>query len=162
VFDTSVKTAPPAVRTADPLADRLAANGDADRPGTWKPGVLVVDDERIVRTVLSASLQQDGFAVWQAASGAEACEVYRREGKNIALVLLDLHMPGLSGPQTLHQLQQIDAGVCCCFMSGNIGNYTEEGLRQLGALAVIPKPFRLDEVAQLLWQVVGGSGRWKS
>src|SRR3954470_11871134 len=68
-------------------------------------GVLVVDDEECVRDVLDAMLRQQGFAVWLAADGWEALEVYRLHLAAIDLVLLDVRMPGLDGPATLTALR---------------------------------------------------------
>lgn len=115
-----------------------------------KYGVLVIDDEESVRGVLRIVLRQQGFTVWSAADGQEAIELYRCQALNIHLVLLDVRMPGKDGPQTLAALQQINPHLRCCFMSGDMGNYTAEGLLALGAVAFFRKPFRLHEVAQEL------------
>ena len=96
-------------------------------------GILVVDDDATVRTMLDIGLRHHGFAVWLAAGGQEAVEVFRRHGQAIDIVLLDVRMPGLDGPQTLAALQQIDPRVRCCFMSGESGGYNSETLLTLGA-----------------------------
>jgi CheY-like chemotaxis protein len=117
-------------------------------------GILVVDDEAGVRGVLDAGLRQRGFTVWLADSGREALQLYRRHRGAIDVVLLDVRMPDLDGPQTLAALRELHPHVRCCFMSGDPCSHTAEGLRDLGAAAVLPKPFRLDEVAQVLRDVV--------
>jgi len=116
-------------------------------------GILVVDDEWTVRAVLSVVLREKGFALWLAANGQEAVDLYRRCHETIDVVLLDVLMPGRDGPQTLAALQEINPRVRCCFMSGDLGRYTERELRDLGAAAVIQKPFRVAEVAQMLWEL---------
>jgi CheY-like chemotaxis protein len=117
-------------------------------------GILVVDDEPAIRTLLQAALPRYGFQVFVAASGPEALAVYREHRAEIAAVLLDVLMPGADGPQTLRTLRAIDPHVRCCFMSGNLGDYTEEELLHLGAAQVFPKPFRLLDVVQTLKQSV--------
>jgi CheY-like chemotaxis protein len=62
------------------------------------------------------------------------------------MVLMDVRMPGLDGLLTLGELRQFDPDVRCCFMSGDLGGYTEQRLRDSGAAAVFHKPFHLDEV----------------
>jgi CheY-like chemotaxis protein len=119
------------------------------------PGILVVDDDAAVRFLLDVGLQQYGFAVWQAGDGQEAVEVYQQERSEIDLVLLDVRMPRLDGPQTLAALLRLNPQICCCFMTGHAGSYTHDGLRQLGAALVIPKPFQLAELAQILAKLVG-------
>jgi CheY-like chemotaxis protein len=115
-----------------------------------KCGILVADDEAWVRGVLDIGMRREGFAVWLAANGYEALEMYRRQRETIDAVLLDIRMPGLDGPQTLAALQELNPQIRCCFMSGDLGDYTESELHDLGAAAFFPKPFHLAEVAQVL------------
>jgi CheY-like chemotaxis protein len=113
-------------------------------------GILVVDDEAEVRELLAAALRQPGFMVWLAAGGDEAIELYCQHEPEISVVLLDVRMPGVDGPQTLSALQQLNAQVRCFFMSGDTGLYTEGELLKLGAVGFLRKPFRLDEILPLL------------
>lgn len=119
-------------------------------------GVLVVDDEEKVRNVLNITIRQAGFRVWPAPDGREALELYRRHHDEIDLVLLDVRMPHLDGPQTWAALQEMNACVHCCFMSGDLGNYAEQKLRNQGAVAVFHKPFRPSEVVRTLLKLVVG------
>jgi len=131
----------------------LAESPEAPHATPRAYGVLVVDDEGALRGLLNVGMRQEGFAVWLAANSREALDLYRRHRETIDLVLLDVLMPGLDGPQTLAALQELNPQIRCCFMSGNLGGYTEERLRGLGAAAVLQKPFRLAEAAQLLRQL---------
>jgi two-component system, OmpR family, response regulator len=145
------------------VTDHAVGIAEQVRPATAHPGsgpprprgVLVVDDQEPVRRVLSAGMWSHGFAVWLAAGGAEAVEVYRRHRDLIDVVLLDVQMPGLDGPATLAALRETNPGVCCCFMTGDSGRYTEQTLAGLGAVAVFRKPLRLREVAQQLVRLAG-------
>jgi CheY-like chemotaxis protein len=119
----------------------------------------VVDDEAYLRGMLNTGMRQQGFAVWLAASGPEALELYRRHHETIHVTLLDVHMPGLDGPQTLLELQQVNPQIRCCFLSGDPGSYTEGQLCTLGAVAVFRKPFRPDELALALWELAGEAER---
>jgi CheY-like chemotaxis protein len=132
-------------------ADRLSPE-DTLVPAR-KYGILAVDDEEGVRGVLGIGLRQLGFAVWLAAGGREALDLYRRHREAIDVVLLDVRMPSPDGPQTLAALQELNPRIRCCFLSGDLGGYTEERLRNLGAATVLDKPFRLAEIAQALWDV---------
>jgi CheY-like chemotaxis protein len=117
-------------------------------------GVLIVDDETGVRTVLDIGLRHLGLAVWQAAGGREAAEVFRRQ-PHIHLALLDVRMPDLDGPDTLQILRGLDPTLPCCFMTGYAGKYSDEDLRALGAVHVFRKPFDLDEIGRVLHDLVG-------
>jgi CheY-like chemotaxis protein len=120
-------------------------------------GLLVVDDEEFIRDVLDRAMKQQGFTVWLAACGQEAINLYRRHSQTIDLVLLDVRMPGKDGPQTLAALQEVNTQVRCCFMSGDLGSYDEWQLCKLGAARVIRKPFRLAEMAEMLWELAGSA-----
>ena len=66
-------------------------------------GVLVVDDEASIRTVLRGYLEADGFEVTEAASGELALQIVRT--KDIEVVLLDVMMPVMDGLETLRQIR---------------------------------------------------------
>ncbi len=123
-----------------------------------RPGVLVVDDEACVRELLRVALRPRGFDVWLAASGQEAVELYGRHRDKVVAALLDVRMPGLSGPETLKALRQIDPQLRCSFMTGDPGNdQTREWLQQSG-LPVLAKPFELEKLAQVLHSLARGDG----
>jgi CheY-like chemotaxis protein len=132
---------------------RLAESLTGAQATARECGVLVVDDQACLRDMLSLGLRQEGFAVWLAANGREAFDLYRRHGEVIDVVLLDMHMPDLDGPQTLAALQQLGPQIRCCFLSADLGSYTEDRLRSLGAAAVLHKPISLSELAPVLWQL---------
>jgi CheY-like chemotaxis protein len=121
------------------------------------PGVLVVDDDALLRNLMSTVLQRCGFSVWTAANGAEALVAYRQHRERIAVVLMDVRMPGQDGPTTLVQLRQLNPTLCCCFMSGHTGDYTLDDLLACGASFCFDKPFRVDEVARTLLQLAKAS-----
>jgi CheY-like chemotaxis protein len=135
----------------DPPAEPSQAVTDESTEGACctEIGVLVVDDEHLVRSMLQLGLERDGFNVWSAASGREAIRLYRSHGKSIDVVLLDVRMPGLDGVETLQLLRELNPQVRACFMTGDTGAYRPEELRQRGA-PVLVKPFHLDQLAIVL------------
>ena len=116
-------------------------------------GILVVDDESLVRNFLQLFLRQEGFRVWLAEDGREAVRLYHQRRQDIRLVLLDVRMPDMDGPQTLAALRRLEPGLDCCFMTGNAGDYTHADLVQHGAARVFAKPFNLVEVRSFLWKL---------
>jgi CheY-like chemotaxis protein len=116
-----------------------------------RKSILVVDDEPSVRKLLAAVLRQAGFSVRVAASGEEAVGLYGQHRDDIDLVLLDVRMDAMSGPDTFAALRRIEPRVRCCFMSGHAGDYSANELLALGARHVFSKPFgSLHELAQSL------------
>ena len=126
----------------------------------WPPcpcptGVLIADDEAAVRNVLEIGLRQQGFEVWSAPDGWLAVQLYDQYRDAIAVVLLDVRMPGLNGPETLAALKELSPTVRCCFLTGDPGLLGEDGLLRLGAVRVFRKPFVLDEVLETVAQLAG-------
>ena len=141
-----------------PAPASQAAEGEATlRQPRDKPGVLVVDDENLVRIMLQLGLERSSFEVWLACNGREAIHLYRKHRDRIDVVLLDVRMPGLDGPQTLDVLRELNPKVLACFMTGDTGAYHLEELRQRGAAHVIAKPFRLEQLAAILRLLVNGA-----
>lgn len=119
--------------------------------------ILVVDDEPAILDLLSRALSSSGFDVRLAVGGDQAVQVYERNRDSIALVLIDVRMPGLDGPNTLVAIRKLNPHVRFCFMSGGTGKYAETDLLALGASHVLAKPFRsLDELAHTLRQIATG------
>jgi DNA-binding response OmpR family regulator len=125
-----------------------------ERTAPSSPCVLVVDDDKDLRDLLSDRLRRKGFSVRTADDGAEAIDVYRLNREMIDIVLMDVCMPVLDGPGALAALKLIAPEICCCFMSGGLGRYTEAGLLELGAAGVMMKPFRTDDLSLALTQLV--------
>src|SRR5262245_165045 len=84
-----------------PVRFRPAESDDPPVTDMRPPGVLVVDDDQAVLTLLNIVLRQKGLAVWLTSNGHDALRVYQGHRNDIDLVLLDVHMPGLDGPQTV-------------------------------------------------------------
>jgi CheY-like chemotaxis protein len=118
------------------------------------PGILIADDMGLILTLLKLELESRGFNAWLAVDGDDAIDLYRKYRDEIDLVLLDVQMPGLDGPHTLEALRRLNPDVVACFMSGDLGIYTEEELLARGAARVFRKPFRPVDVADFLQRVL--------
>ncbi len=121
--------------------------------------ILIVDDDRAGSAALRILLEFAGFRVIVADSGAAGLEVIR--DSRIDAVLLDLHMPGMSGLAALRTMRRSAAAVPVIAMSGflfrDVTAPGEDVLTEaiaLGAAAAIRKPFKprllLDAVASCL------------
>jgi PAS domain S-box-containing protein len=114
--------------------------------------ILIIDDETVVRRIATSALTHYGYRVRQASSGREGIEILREEKGAIALVLLDLNMPGLSGHETLSELRTFAPDVEVLVSSG----YGEEQAMSLFSgqrvSGFIQKPYT---TARLLEKVAG-------
>lgn len=122
-----------------------------------KAGILVVDDDPMLLSLLRLALVRQGLEVWTCPSGSEALDRYRTDGGRIGLVLLDVCMPGLDGPATLAELRRLNPDVQACFMSGFLGEHTATALQELGAVRFYEKPFRLEAMSAELSELARGA-----
>ena len=110
--------------------------------------ILVVDDSEALRPVVTRTLRQYGYAVLEAAGGDEAIRVAERESNPIHLILTDIVMPGMSGPELARDLLRWHPGMRVLFMSGYAENaIVREGLRHPSA-GFIEKPFSPETLAR--------------
>jgi CheY-like chemotaxis protein len=111
------------------------------RPDESAPRVLLVDDERAIRTICRVNLEGDGLAVSEAADGSEALEEVRRERPS--LVLLDVMMPSVDGWTVAEQLAA-DAetrDIPVVFLSARAADEDRRRAQELGAVGYVVKPF---------------------
>ena len=104
--------------------------------------VLLVDDEEIVREMVSEVLKAEGLEVLCAEDGARAVALYGARGSEIDVVLLDLSMPGLSGEETYARLRQIDPRVRVILSSGYDHDEATRRFGAEGPVGFIQKPYR--------------------
>jgi anti-anti-sigma factor len=130
----------------------------APAPPPSGPCVLVADNNEIVRRLLAGALRRRGFRAVLAASGREAVEQCQMDPAGIAIALLDVNMPGLSGPATLAVLRTMCPRLTCCFMTGESRPDRLEALQALGAICVFPKPFNASAVVEVLHELAEGAG----
>jgi CheY-like chemotaxis protein len=112
--------------------------------------ILVVDDDPNHLRLLTAGLRLEGFAVESAAGGSEALELLPHHGFDLAII--DVMMPGISGLELARTMTRDYPDVRIVLMSAY--HLSERQLRQssCGAVGFIPKPYRLEELADYLRQ----------
>lgn len=104
--------------------------------------IVYIDDEPDIRHVVELSLSlADGLAVHTGESGQRALELARDLKPD--LMMLDVMMPGMDGPETLRRLRAEPelAAIPVFFMTAKAMPAELQRLRALGAAAIIPKPF---------------------
>jgi PAS domain S-box-containing protein len=89
----------------------------APRRGTER--ILLVEDDLAVRSMTQTLLERQGYSVMSAGSGQEALNIAARSHDRIDLVLTDVGMPGMSGPQFIERLRNANGHVPVLFMSGH-------------------------------------------
>lgn len=106
--------------------------------------VLITDDDEAFRMTLDEILQRRGFSTCQASDGLEAIEAI--ECGNIDLALFDIHMPRLDGLGALERVKRALPQLPCILMTAKLDDVILARAEQLGAQAVLPKPFSIPEL----------------
>ncbi len=106
--------------------------------------VLIVDDDESVRWVLKKALEKEGIDVLLARDGQEAFAQLAED--NVALVLMDIRMPGMSGFEALDRLKTEGRDVAVIIMTAQATMQNAIEAMRRGAYDYITKPFDLDEV----------------
>ena len=110
--------------------------------------VLVVDDEPLVRSIAVRALEEQGYEVLSADSGAEALELFERRPRDVRLVVTDVAMAGIAGPELGHRLLAMQPELPVLYMSG----YPLDEVLRRGLLeehqTFIQKPFAPSELLQ--------------
>lgn len=118
------------------------------------PLVLLVDDERAIRTICRVNLEGDGISVVEAQDGAEALERVRREQPS--LVLLDVMMPEVDGWKVAAELaaDQDTQEIPVVFLSARAADEDRRRAQELGAVGYVVKPFDPVQLAQIVREVI--------
>src|SRR3984893_903864 len=109
-----------------------------------KARVLVVDDEKSMRDLLSITLGKEGYDVLTAAGGEPAIELLHRD--SVDAVITDLRMPKVDGLQVLRAPKEISPDTAVIVITAVASTETAVEAMKLGAYDYITKPFKLDEV----------------
>jgi two-component system response regulator (stage 0 sporulation protein F) len=119
--------------------------------------LLLAEDDAPLRQVLATALGHDGFDVLEAGDGLELLE--RIENLLAAsvrpddlLVIADIHMPGLTGLDLVAILSCALAGTPVVLITAFADRETRAEASELGAVAVIDKPFSLDELRAVIFE----------
>jgi two-component system, cell cycle sensor histidine kinase and response regulator CckA len=135
-------------------AATMAALTPASPTPTGVETILVVEDEPAVRRLAVLGLRAQGYTVIEAADGVEALEIAARLATGIDLVVTDVIMPGLSGPELLSRLAKLAPGARRLLVSGHAeSDLLPAGLAD-GGTNFLPKPFTPERLARKVREVL--------
>lgn len=120
--------------------------------------VLIMDDEEMLRLVLTAMLNHLGYDILAAKDGAEALDLYMRaakEGVPFDAVISDLTVPGgMGGAELIKKLVQFDPKVKAIVSSGYFNDPIMANYQEYGFKAVVSKPYSIEELGEVLSRVI--------
>jgi CheY-like chemotaxis protein len=114
----------------------------------------VVDDEQVVRQVLSRMLERLGYECQIEARASLAIEYYRAHPKQVDLVLIDQAMPEMSGFECFRKLCDLDPEVRAVMATG-FGPEALPRIEEPGIRGYLQKPFQLAELDRVLSAALG-------
>jgi two-component system response regulator (stage 0 sporulation protein F) len=113
-----------------------------------RPVVLVIDDQPGIRRLLAEVLQEEGYAVLEAANGYDGLQKAR--DSRPGLILMDMKMPGMDGIETLRELKRLGIGEKVIMMTayGELDLVNEA--KEIGATDYITKPFDIVALCDMI------------
>ncbi len=113
--------------------------------------ILVVDDDDAVCDLTASMLEMKGYRVLRAADGEEAIKVFQQHAHSIQLLVVDVVMPHMSGPQLAQQLRNLRPSLPVLFMSGLVSHSNFQGV--MGGW-FLRKPYTPQMLAEKIQQVM--------
>jgi len=123
------------------------------KPSTKSPlsgCVLVAEDDRMLREIITMTLQPRGVRVFSVASGKEAVDLYRNHWHDIHVAVLDLTIPELNGFETFAEMKKINPDAKALLTSGYLEEDVKNKISSSGMAGFIPKPCDLDTLVEML------------
>jgi CheY-like chemotaxis protein len=116
--------------------------------------ILVLDDEEAVRGVLKMALERSGYELDTVSSGTEALKILSNTSYD--LILCDMHMPGLSGPDFYRQLERNHPAMTdrIIFMTGDLVHSGTQRFLDETKVSVLRKPFDLRQLYQKIDAII--------
>ena len=127
--------------------DSISQRSKPPSPQNGSETILLVEDENAVRNIVRIVLTRYGYNVLEASNGNEALEIVRTYELPIQILLTDVVMPGMHGPEVAKEVVSKMPSIRVIFMSGYVDDaQTREGLADATA-SFIQKPFSSEDLA---------------
>ncbi len=112
--------------------------------------ILVIDDDRHMRTACSRVLSRAGWSVICAESGDAGLRELRNSAQKIDAVLVDQLMPGMCGMEVLAQIRAIDPNLPVILMTGSATDESAVEIKRQGAYDCLAKPFTPEQLRNVI------------
>jgi CheY-like chemotaxis protein len=122
------------------------------------PSLLITDDDPDFRETLQGVFEPKGFRTFLAGDGEEALRIVHTQ--EIHLVLMDVHMPKLTGLETLRLVKQFRAMLPCILLSAQWDEMLLEQARLAHAFTVLAKPVTLPQLTGAVRQALERTYAW--
>lgn len=114
---------------------------------------LIVDDEESVRDILSELLQDLGYKTALAESGAKGLELFKSMNESLAVAIVDLTMPGMSGTELVREIRWLNPEIPVILCTGMLFEDKKRELEKMGVAAFLEKPFTKSDLEKVFIKV---------
>jgi CheY-like chemotaxis protein len=116
--------------------------------------ILLVEDEEQVRDLAQLVLGQSGYEVLSAEDGELGLQIFKENMDRISLVVCDVVMPNMGGPQLLKMINDIDSSIPFLFVSGYVGDADPAEFADQYGVKFLQKPFSASELQEEVRQIL--------
>lgn len=122
------------------------------------PSILITDDDLGFRETLRGVFEPQGFCTFLASDGEEALEIVRQQ--RVDLLLLDMHMPKLTGLETIRRVKQMHARLPCILLSADLDETIRQQARLARAFSVMSKPVSTRNITLIVQTALQRTYNW--
>lgn len=124
------------------------------RPDGARIGILVVDDDPLVRRTIVAGLKRVGYMVFDAGGGQSALNIIDESAEDIQLVITDQMMPGISGNELRKRIASLYPDLPVILMSGYTSGLDDTENKNSGFARILMKPIAIDQLDKIIGEVL--------
>jgi CheY-like chemotaxis protein len=117
--------------------------------------ILVVEDNGALRRLMARVLSDQGFEVLQASTAIKGLELFQAQSESVALAVVDMVMPGMSGLDLAAELERLRPGIKILYTSGYGSSVAMESISRRSPDRVLLKPFDAAELVERVSRLVG-------
>ena len=117
--------------------------------------ILIIEDEEMLLQLEKTIFERLGYTIYSAENGIEGCRIFEQNQNNIDLVILDMIMPKMDGPEALKRIKRKKKSIKVILISGNdLPKHIVDDFVAGGASAFIQKPFEIPQLTDLVRKVL--------
>jgi two-component system, NtrC family, response regulator AtoC len=140
-----------------PVGRPAAGNISPNQEKSPSVGVLIVDDEALIRWSLAETLADHGYSVLEAGDGKAAIALLENPDHGVQVVMLDYRLPDLTGLQVLAAIRSVSPKTHVIMMTAYGTPDVVAEAHRLGAVRIVNKPIEMADVAGLVRQASEGT-----
>ena len=140
--------------TEEPLAEVSGPTGGIESSGDKR--ILLAEDEEVLRSLVSSTLEFAGYQVVQASNGEEALSCFEESGGDFDMIVTDVVMPNMGGRELVQAVKRSKPDMKVLYLSGHIADdELQEEITRKGS-PFLPKPFKPSELTRKVMEILDG------